>query len=50
MGKVEILHVLDVGKVVTLLLQNYNVCASQIFNNNNHIPRLSAKKKFLKIR
>ena len=40
----------DVGKVVTLLLENENVCALEIFNHNSHIPLLSAEKKFLKIR
>ena len=40
----------DVGKVVTLLLENQNVCALEIVNDNSHPPLLSAKKKFLKIR
>ena len=50
-GKREILnflHFLDVGKVVTLLLQNQNICAIEIFNHNSHLPHRSAKKKFLK--
>ena len=46
MGKVEILHFLDVGKAVKLLLQNQNVCALQILNQYSHIPYLSAKKSF----
>ena len=44
--KLKFLHVLDVGKFVTLLLQNYNVCAFQILSQNRHIPHLSAKKIF----
>ena len=39
-----------IGKVVTLLLENENVCALEIFNHNSQLPLLSAKKKFLKIR
>ena len=46
----KFLHFLDVGKVVTLLLQNQNICALEIFNQNSHLPRLSSNKKFLKIR
>ena len=43
-GKIEIFHFLDVGKVVTLALQNQNICALEIFNHNSHLPHLSAKK------
>ena len=48
--KLKFLYFLDVGKVVTLLLQNQNICALRILNHNIHVPLLSAKQKFLKIR
>ena len=28
-----------------MLLQNQNICALQIFNDNSHLPLLSAQKK-----
>ena len=33
-----------------MLLQNQNICTQEIFNNNSHLSRLSAKRMFLKIR
>ena len=45
-GKIEIFHFLDVGKVVTLLVQKQNDSALEIFNHNSHLPHLSAKKNF----
>ena len=41
----KFLHFEDVGKVVTLLLENQNVCALEIVNDNSHPPLLSAEKK-----
>ena len=43
--KLKLLHFLDVGKVLTMLLQNQNIYALQIFNENSHVPLLSAQKK-----
>ena len=48
--KLKFLHILDVGKVGTLLLQNQNICALEIFKHNSNLPHLPAKKSFLKIR
>ena len=48
--KLKFLHFLDIWKVVTLLLRNQNICAPKIFNVDSHLPLLSAKKSFLKIR
>ena len=42
------LHFLGFGKVLTLLLQNQNTCAKEIFNHNSHHPHLSVKEKFWK--
>ena len=39
-GKIEIFRFLYVGKFLTLLLQNQNICAQEIFNHNSHLPRL----------
>ena len=50
MEKLKFLHLWDVGKVVTLPLENENVCALEISNDNSHLSLLSTKKKFLKIR
>ena len=36
---------MGVGKVVTLLLENENVCALEIFNHNSQLPLLSGEKK-----
>ena len=47
-AKLKYLHFLDDGKVVTLLLENENICAVEIFNNNRHVPLLSEKKSFWK--
>ena len=44
--KLIFLHFLAVGKVVTLLLQNENICDLEIFNHNSRLPLLSAKKSF----
>ena len=45
--KLIFLHSLDVGKVVTLLLQNQKICALEIFNYNSRLRLLSGKKKVL---
>ena len=46
MGKVEILHFLDVGKAVKLLLQNQNVCALQILTSIATFLIFQLKKVF----
>ena len=50
MEKLKFLHFLDVGKVVTLLLQNQNICGLEIFHHNRHHHLPSREKKFMKIR
>ena len=47
-GKIEIFTFSGFWKILTLLLQNRNICAQDIFNRNSHLPHLSAKKGFCK--
>ena len=44
-GKIESFTFSRIWKVATLLLQNQNISAQEIFSHNSHLPLLSAKKK-----
>ena len=46
MEELKFLHFLDVGKVVTLPLQNHNAWAIEIVNHNSQVHHRSGKKIF----